>query len=1462
MDEGNNNGSFIPMEELPRYNINTAISLHIFGLYVKFNFNRRGISLSRREMRYEFVRYITFYDSPRSLRDIRDFVKAGFYYSQDRDIVVCYCCGYCRGNWHIAEVPLDIHQRFSPNCIFFDANVTVDIPYNLFPGRCERFFTYSASEHNTQGPSSFSTRTARGEVRLPRVHGVRPVIFEQVEMHEHIPFANLPMRQDVLATTFGPNNPLVYLEGVQIRRIDSISTSQESEFPTYMDVEHMSANQRMIMLHNRSVPRVDYTNYSGSSVAGFHYYHRNLRNTFMEHDNGTFATNGPREELDEEHDYTVNTTPEVRHVQGVQINDSHENETNETERKTIHQAETNHKSEFVINGSKENISPKIIPAQYLTKLANDTSRLQVNISSSCMHPSNISELEENVDVEDVLSEATTNDLDNENNIRDQSIEQIAPVIDEIDISVSACKEERASSDLSTSTISRRRELENVHRVYQHSRNSTNMDLASDDQLCEQAGCHTLQDESEQKSHVHPSAEQEKHKKDVRGRTATVVSLENKSNEKNQHRLPWMTNDAKQTDPNKKDAVKEQAGEDVPAGKDNVFKNCHWLTPNQSVDEGEKKNNVKLDSGPLAHSKISEKEESVKPVITERAQAGHTVTTSKTYLSSSTTSKLEQEISNKMDNVEGKLKTAVEQDHNNRLHCSDTRSQNGESNSKVQVEGCTCSDTYQTDRRLSGENKAADVDSFISVTRTDKEQAGSQTVQDKSDQESHAQPPAELEKCETNDHRRTGIESSLESNTTVKIQHPATCTANDSYHTYQNKEAFTGMNVVSQRSQSGVISQTDRPVNSADHYNTDQTSDDNPSRAAKHIVQKEEGISAAKSREMTVNQSAEINMMPMLTNVICNERERNIELFPSSEECAASTSEHSGSQTVQDKSDQESHVQPPAELVNYETNGHEQTGTESSLESNTIVKIQHPASCTANDSYHMNQNKEEHSGSQTVQNKSDQESHAQPPAELEKYETNDRGRTGTESSLEDNTIVRIQHPATCTANDSYHANQNKKGINVVSQRSKSGVISQAGGPIKPADHYNTDQTSDDDTNHGKSQIVNHTNTANPSQAAKHIVKKEEGISVAKSREMTVNQMTKICVMPMPTNGIGNERERNIELFPSSEVCAVNTSERRTGTETRHWDIIDLGAVTSEKDHRRCPADQQSQKSKQQSQSILPKTDVSCGKTSCQDIQDKKKTSLPTKLVKEKQSQRHVRRGRSCSESDKQTKKVSDSASESVSQDNATKIGKKRHVNKDILVSEGQKLLLNETHINGTGNNKSHNQDTTSEFNVDMRSHNETPVHNETDQAAEPKSDEHVAHTTVRLPNDRIHDRVVPLSSHKERNSPTGITVGETQKTKGKPKAFSPTDDSCIINKENVDGLKHELPDNDELLFATNIANEITKIKDPKRRNDVMMQCIHMIHEAQTQERSIEKKQNEVRPSPSRTLSNECFATEEE
>ncbi|XP_053404438.1 putative inhibitor of apoptosis [Mercenaria mercenaria] len=80
-------------------------------------------------MQYEMLRFCTLRSYPKENKPyITRIAQAGFYYANNGDEVVCYCCARRKSNWSESDIPVEVHRQMNPNCRFLVCNSAVNVP--------------------------------------------------------------------------------------------------------------------------------------------------------------------------------------------------------------------------------------------------------------------------------------------------------------------------------------------------------------------------------------------------------------------------------------------------------------------------------------------------------------------------------------------------------------------------------------------------------------------------------------------------------------------------------------------------------------------------------------------------------------------------------------------------------------------------------------------------------------------------------------------------------------------------------------------------------------------------------------------------------------------------------------------------------------------------------------------------------------------------------------------------------------------------------------------------------------------------------------------------------------------------------------------------------------------------------------------------------------------------------------
>ncbi|XP_060603125.1 uncharacterized protein LOC132756147 [Ruditapes philippinarum] len=260
MSDNNNRGDFIPTEDFPDFVLDPRMSFQIISIIISCYFNRRFTS---REMRNEFVRYISFYLFPNSAVAIHEFIRAGFYYSSYQDVVICYRCGYRRGNWQVTDNPNDIHRQFSPTCV---QQSTVNIQINdMFQ------FLREYLRQNPTGPTylpASSMRTEFSDRESQQTESYEIIrILPQADLP--VPLINRPL-EDIHYGTFEVRPALIRNQMSEIESRDQSQVHGELVNPLY---------GQSIPLLSEECPALTYRNHSTNSETNFEQGYENSHAT-------------------------------------------------------------------------------------------------------------------------------------------------------------------------------------------------------------------------------------------------------------------------------------------------------------------------------------------------------------------------------------------------------------------------------------------------------------------------------------------------------------------------------------------------------------------------------------------------------------------------------------------------------------------------------------------------------------------------------------------------------------------------------------------------------------------------------------------------------------------------------------------------------------------------------------------------------------------------------------------------------------------------------------------------------------------------------------------------------------------------------------------------------------------------------------------------------------------------------
>ncbi|XP_053403178.1 baculoviral IAP repeat-containing protein 3-like [Mercenaria mercenaria] len=118
-------------------------------------------------MRYEMLRFCTLRSFPRENKPyITRLAEAGFYYANNGDEVVCYCCARRKSNWRETDNPIDVHKQMNPNCSFLLRNFEVNVPIKSQNQRCDAdSFQREPSQNNEHNERVSESSTENSQER-------------------------------------------------------------------------------------------------------------------------------------------------------------------------------------------------------------------------------------------------------------------------------------------------------------------------------------------------------------------------------------------------------------------------------------------------------------------------------------------------------------------------------------------------------------------------------------------------------------------------------------------------------------------------------------------------------------------------------------------------------------------------------------------------------------------------------------------------------------------------------------------------------------------------------------------------------------------------------------------------------------------------------------------------------------------------------------------------------------------------------------------------------------------------------------------------------------------------------------------------------------------------------------------------------------------------------------------------
>lgn len=129
-------------------------------------------------MQYEMLRFCTLRSFPKVNKPyITRIAEAGFYYANDGDEVVCYCCARRRRNWQETDIPMDVHRQMSPTCSFLVRNSEVNVSIknqlqttNTLSDMPNNTVTVLPSSHNHISPQSYEAGVHENSISTAAVN--------------------------------------------------------------------------------------------------------------------------------------------------------------------------------------------------------------------------------------------------------------------------------------------------------------------------------------------------------------------------------------------------------------------------------------------------------------------------------------------------------------------------------------------------------------------------------------------------------------------------------------------------------------------------------------------------------------------------------------------------------------------------------------------------------------------------------------------------------------------------------------------------------------------------------------------------------------------------------------------------------------------------------------------------------------------------------------------------------------------------------------------------------------------------------------------------------------------------------------------------------------------------------------------------------------------------------------------
>ncbi|XP_053404434.1 baculoviral IAP repeat-containing protein 3-like [Mercenaria mercenaria] len=212
-------------------------------------------------MQYEMLRFCTLRSYPKENKPfITRIAQAGFYYANNGDELVCYCCARRKSNWSDSDIPLDVHRQMNPNCRFLVCNSDVNVP--IKPAKITRR-PLSTFFHENNSPEVNSMKTSMVSQPRKRANEMSTIVHKTFENTIQ---SNLDSSTDMLnRNTVQADASMVAMSSPAHQLADHVSGLSVA---TSSSNKSLLNSSRLANDHVGSITAKTYSGYSSSTDEG------------------------------------------------------------------------------------------------------------------------------------------------------------------------------------------------------------------------------------------------------------------------------------------------------------------------------------------------------------------------------------------------------------------------------------------------------------------------------------------------------------------------------------------------------------------------------------------------------------------------------------------------------------------------------------------------------------------------------------------------------------------------------------------------------------------------------------------------------------------------------------------------------------------------------------------------------------------------------------------------------------------------------------------------------------------------------------------------------------------------------------------------------------------------------------------------------------------------------------------